>query len=187
MTEQNLPNEYALQALERQQAAARRRGYFPTSISTRKSKQTIFATDETANDELNASNLRTLRYHDNPGIARADLLTANDIPKKLEQVMQRMVATHGWKAELSVAALSENWRDVIGEASATHCWVESFEPAKKVLRLGTDSQVWAAQLRLLLPQLQAKITAMVGDSVIEQVIILGPEATARRQQVDFDQ
>ncbi|MDO5060956.1 MAG: DciA family protein [Actinomycetaceae bacterium] len=186
MSEQNSVNDYALQALERQQAAARRRGYFPTSVSSRKRVKATFETDDAATGELNASNLRTLRYRDTPGMARADLLTANDIPKKLEQVMQRMVATHGWKAELSVAALSENWSEVIGEASAAHCWVESFDPAKKVLRLGTDSQVWAAQLRLLLPQLQAKITAMVGDSVIEQVIILGPEATARRQQADFD-
>ncbi|MCS4485126.1 DciA family protein [Gleimia sp. 6138-11-ORH1] len=173
-------NEYALQALERQQAAARRKGYFPTGVASPKIRRTAAETEINEGTELHQDNLRTLRFKNSPGLARADLLSARDIPKQIGQVMQRLIANNGWQTQLSIAALSQNWSEVVGVATAAHCWVDSFDPDKNLLCLGTDSQVWANQLRLLLPQIEAKISTLVGDSVIQQVIILGPEATARR-------
>lgn len=182
--------DFVLDALERQQAAARRRGYFPTFVFGKKtaradsvdfSEGAVQSTRLSA-DDLHTTNLEISPWRDNPGIAKADLLTEKDAPKKLDTVMERLISTQGWKPRLAVAALEQQWPVVVGAENAQHCWVESFDERNGVLRLGTRSQIWATQFRLLLPTIQAEIAKFVGHGLVNQVIVLGPEATATRQR-----
>jgi len=39
-----------------------------------------------------------------------------------------------------------------------------------------DSTAWASQLRLMTPQLLAKLNAALGDGTIKKIVIKGPDA-----------
>lgn len=187
--------DFAFQALVRQQAAARRRGLFPSSSLGKSLRSSVAGTGATAesientaenlfDDMLDDSNLGALRWQQQPGMAKSDVYDKQQGPKKLEVIFSRLVDELGWGTNLSLASLSDSWPQVIGIENARHCWVESFDRKRGILRLGTASQVWAAQFRLLLPHLEAEITKFVGHGVINQVIVLGPEATAKRESAN---
>lgn len=185
--------DYALDALERQQAAARRRGHFPQQATgqlapgSRGSREADSflpegAAENSPAEGLHWANLESSPWRNSPGIAKADLLSKHDAPKKLDTVVERMISTYGWKNRLAIAALSQHWAAVVGEANVAHCWVESFNERTGELLIGTQSQIWAAQFRLLLPTLHAEIAKFVGHGVVQKVVVLGPEATALRRQ-----
>lgn len=128
--------EFVLRALERQQRAARSQGHYPTVASikrsSKKSAEPAAAELQEPKTDLDDSHLGSLKWKNQPGIASADLYNPQQGPKKLETVMERMVVAHGWKTNLSLAALGDNWADVIGTENTQHCWVESFDK-KRVL------------------------------------------------------
>jgi predicted nucleic acid-binding Zn ribbon protein len=64
------------------------------------------------------------------------------------------------------------WAQIVGPAGAEHAEVESFDEGKLLVR--ADSEAWAANLRLLAPQLMRNIIDTVGEGVVEEVIVRGP-------------
>jgi predicted nucleic acid-binding Zn ribbon protein len=65
----------------------------------------------------------------------------------------------------------------VGSDLAAHVRPEAFEPdqgGRLVLR--ADSTAWATQVRLLLPQLRARIDAELGRGVVRDITVVGPAA-----------
>lgn len=93
-------------------------------------------------------------------------------PVLLGEMLARLAAERAWDEPLSVGGVVGRWREVVGDQVADHCTPETFEDGLLVVR--ADSTTWAANLRLLVPQLLARLAAEVGDGVVTEVRVLGP-------------
>lgn len=93
-------------------------------------------------------------------------------PALLGDTLSRLAAERGWSTDLSVGGVLGRWREVVGDQVADHCVPETFEDGLLVVR--TDSTSWATQVRLLVPQLLARLEKEVGVDVVRDVRVLGP-------------
>ena len=95
-------------------------------------------------------------------------------PQLLSAAMERLVDSKGWTTEVDVRAMLARWAAVVGPVNAAHSHPETYTDA--VLTVRADSSAWAAQLRLLAPQVVAKLNAAFGDGTVTRVNVLGPDA-----------
>lgn len=95
-------------------------------------------------------------------------------PQLLGEALESVIAERGWTTEVNVHLLLGRWPELVGPAVAEHSTPEAFRDRVVVVR--TTSTNWASQLRLLAPQLVAKLNAALGDGTITALRILGPEA-----------
>ena len=95
-------------------------------------------------------------------------------PTALGDALGELIAEQGWTTEVSVHALLGRWPSIVGEAVAQHSTPESFVAG--IVTIRTDSTAWASQLRLMTPQLLAKLNAAVGEGTIKRLTIKGPDA-----------
>lgn len=93
-------------------------------------------------------------------------------PALLGDTLARLATERGWSTELSVGGVIGRWRSVVGDQVADHCTPETFEDGLLMVR--TDSTAWAANLRLLVPQLLVRLEEEVGRDVVREVKVLGP-------------
>jgi predicted nucleic acid-binding Zn ribbon protein len=93
-------------------------------------------------------------------------------PAPIGDSLHSLMAERGWTEEVSVGGVIGRWREVVGTEMADHCTPETFEEGVLVVR--TDSTSWATQVRLLVPQLLARLAKDVGPNVVREVKVLGP-------------
>ncbi len=93
-------------------------------------------------------------------------------PTLLGDTLARMATERGWTQELSVAGVVGRWRELVGDQVADHCTPETFDDGLLVVR--TDSTAWATNLRMLVPELLARLEREVGPDVVREVRVLGP-------------
>lgn len=150
------PFELARRTVNRSRAAARDRGLFPISAKTQ------------ARDVRDRSG-RAPGYSG----ARPD---PRD-PQGIELVLKKVLGNLGWTAGISTGQVLEDWDEIVGEKIAQHCRPVSFEDG--VLVVSASSSAWAAQLRMLTPQLVTTIEEHVGSHVISELKVTGPAAAER--------
>ncbi|WP_245822367.1 DUF721 domain-containing protein [Brachybacterium avium] len=150
------PFELARRTVNRSRAAARDRGLFPISAKTQ------------ARDVRDRSG-RALGYSGSRPDPRD--------PQGIENVLRKVLGNLGWNAGMSAGRVLEEWDDIVGERLATHCRPVSFEAG--VLVVSASSSAWAAQLRMLTPQLITTIEERVGSHVISELTVTGPAAAQR--------
>lgn len=95
-------------------------------------------------------------------------------PQLLRAAMERLVDSKGWTTEVDVRAMLARWAALVGPVNAAHSHPETYTDT--VLTVRADSTAWATQLRLLAPQLVAKLNADFGDGTVTRVSVLGPDA-----------
>lgn len=150
------PFELARRTVNRSRAAARDRGLFPISAKTQ------------ARDVRDRSG-RAPGYSGSRPDPRD--------PQGIENVLKKVLGNLGWNAGMSAGRVLEEWDDIVGERLATHCRPVSFEEG--VLVVSASSSAWAAQLRMLTPQLITTIEERVGSHVISELTVTGPAAAQR--------
>lgn len=141
------PSEVGRAALNRARAAAAARGFRPGSPGTKPRRRPV--------EEQRSGAGRDARD-----------------PVLLADTLDRLATERGWGTELSVGALLGRWGEVVGDQVAQHCTPETFDDGVLVVR--TDSTSWATQVRLLVPQLLARLGAELGEDVVREVRVLGP-------------
>ena len=99
-------------------------------------------------------------------------------PQALGQALEGVIEQRGWGTQVNVHLLLGRWPDLVGEAVAQHSTPEAYRD--RVLVVRTSSTAWAAQLRLMAPQILARMNATLGDGTVRRVQILGPEAPSWR-------
>ncbi|MDR1441236.1 MAG: DUF721 domain-containing protein [Bifidobacteriaceae bacterium] len=92
------------------------------------------------------------------------------------ELVEELIAIEGWEADASVGGLLANWAEIVGPQVAAHCQVVGLEDGR--LTVKADSSPWAAEIRLLTPQLRAAIDKHVGSGLVASITVLGPEAKA---------
>ncbi len=100
--------------------------------------------------------------------------SGNRDPLAVGDVLGDVIAARGWTTQVSVHALLGRWAELVGDAVAEHTTPESFDQGVVVVRCA--SSAWASQLRLLTPQLLARLNDSLGQGTITRLRILGPEA-----------
>lgn len=94
-------------------------------------------------------------------------------PLAVSATMASLFRDRGWVQEVSVGGVVGRWREVVGDQIADHCTPETF--AEGVLVVRTDSSAWAQQLKMLAPQLVRRMAEDVGEGVVKDVRVLGPQ------------
>lgn len=99
-------------------------------------------------------------------------------PLSLGEALEGVIERRGWGTQVNVHLLLGRWPELVGDAVAEHSHPEAYKD--KVVVVRTSSTNWAAQLRLMAPQIVAKMNATLGDGTVKAVRILGPEAPSWR-------
>lgn len=94
-------------------------------------------------------------------------------PLTVSATMASLFRDRGWVQEVSVGGVVGRWREVVGDQIADHCTPETFTEGVLVVR--TDSSAWAQQLKMLAPQLVRRMAEDVGEGVVKDVRVLGPQ------------
>lgn len=101
-------------------------------------------------------------------------------PLPLGAAIGRLIAERGWEAPAAVGGVMGRWPQIVGPDLAGHCAPEHYAEDERVLTVRCDSTAWATQLRLLAPQLVARINADLGEGTVTLIKVLGPAGPARR-------
>ncbi len=117
-----------------------------------------------------AARRRRRRYSDGPTYsgARPD----DRDPVRIGAVVGKAIPDLGWVGPLAEARLMSQWATVVGEDIAARCHPVSLVEGD--LKVVAESTAWATQLRLMAPQILAKITADLPRGLVRRVTITGP-------------
>lgn len=95
-------------------------------------------------------------------------------PLALGEAIEDLISEQGWSREVNLHHLLGRWPALVGPANADHSQPEHF--AAGILTVRADSSAWASSLRLVAPQVVAKLNEALGDGTVLRVDIKGPEA-----------
>jgi predicted nucleic acid-binding Zn ribbon protein len=99
-------------------------------------------------------------------------------PQSLGSSVDRLMRERGWLAPTAVGGLTGRWAEIVGTDVAEHVVPETFEPSPDgrglLLVLRADSTAWATSMRMLLPQVRARIDVELGVGTVRDISVLGP-------------
>ncbi|VEI13350.1 DUF721 domain-containing protein [Trueperella bialowiezensis] len=96
-------------------------------------------------------------------------------PKPLSFIVSGLVEKMGWQERLSVGSVQARWPQIVGDAVAQNCVVEDFSD-DGVLTLRAKSTSWQTQIRALLAFLDKKLADELGEGVVKDIVVKGPNA-----------
>jgi predicted nucleic acid-binding Zn ribbon protein len=91
----------------------------------------------------------------------------------------QLAKSRGWAPKVAEGSVFGQWETVVGEQIAEHANPTTLRDG--ILTVEAESTAWATQLRMVQPQLLAKIAAAVGDGVVTSLKIVGPAAPTWRK------
>ncbi|MFJ9636923.1 DUF721 domain-containing protein [Streptomyces sp. NPDC101178] len=103
-------------------------------------------------------------------------------PQPLGSAIDRLITERGWETPAAVGGVMGRWPQIVGDDLANHCVPLRYDedPAARVLTVSCDSTAWATQLRLLAPQLVARLNADLGQGTVRMIKVVGPGGPERR-------
>ncbi|MFG2480617.1 DUF721 domain-containing protein [Streptomyces fagopyri] len=103
-------------------------------------------------------------------------------PMALGAAINRLLTERGWETPAAVGGVMGRWPQIVGDDLAKHCVPLRYDedPAERVLTVQCDSTAWATQLRLLAPQLVARLNQDLGHGAVRLIKVQGPGGPARR-------
>jgi predicted nucleic acid-binding Zn ribbon protein len=101
-------------------------------------------------------------------------------PLPLGAAVSRLITERGWEAPAAVGGVMGRWPQLVGPEVAQHCAPERYDEQERVLVVTCDSTAWATQLRLLAPQLVARLNEELGQGTVKLIKVVGPGGGGRR-------
>ena len=95
-------------------------------------------------------------------------------PQPLGAVVDDLIAARGWRKQIGLHLVIQRWDELVGPANAQHSVPESYRDGVLVVR--AESSTWASALRVIAPQLVAKLNRRLGDGAVSRVDVRGPSA-----------
>ncbi|MGW0734402.1 DUF721 domain-containing protein [Streptomyces sp. NPDC002851] len=96
-------------------------------------------------------------------------------PQPLGAAINRLIAERGWETPAAVGGVMGRWPQIVGEDLAKHCVPQRYDEEERVLTVQCDSTAWATQLRLLAPQLVARLNQDLGQGTVKLIKVYGPQ------------
>lgn len=97
-----------------------------------------------------------------------------DDPTLLGDVLKDVIAEQGWTRDVNVHQLLAKWPQLVGPVNAEHSVPVAYNDA--VLTVRAESTTWASSLRLIAPQLVARLNEQLGQGTVTRVDVKGPDA-----------
>ncbi|MGP3924416.1 DUF721 domain-containing protein [Streptomyces sp. 8N616] len=101
-------------------------------------------------------------------------------PLPLGAAINRLITERGWETPAAVGGVMGRWPQIVGPEVAQHCAPLKYDEDARVLTVQCDSTAWATQLRLLAPQLVARLNADLGQGTVKLIKVLGPGGPQQR-------
>jgi predicted nucleic acid-binding Zn ribbon protein len=103
-------------------------------------------------------------------------------PLALGAAINRLITERGWETPAAVGGVMGRWPQIVGEDLAKHCVPLRYDeqPDERVLTVQCDSTAWATQLRLLAPQLVARLNEDLGHGTVRLIKVLAPAGPPQR-------
>ncbi|MET9296905.1 DciA family protein [Streptomyces sp. NPDC003077] len=101
-------------------------------------------------------------------------------PLPLGAAINRLITERGWETPAAVGGVMGRWPQLVGPEVAQHCEPQKYDEQSRVLTVVCDSTAWATQLRLLAPQVVARLNQDLGHGTVKMIKVLGPGGPARR-------
>jgi predicted nucleic acid-binding Zn ribbon protein len=101
-------------------------------------------------------------------------------PMALGSAINRLINERGWETPAAVGGVMGRWPQIVGEDLAKHCEPEKYDEDERVLTVRCDSTAWATNLRLLAPQLVARLNEDLGHGTVRLLKVQGPAGPVRR-------
>ncbi|HEV2886589.1 MAG TPA: DciA family protein [Jatrophihabitans sp.] len=95
-------------------------------------------------------------------------------PAPIGSILGSTMAELGWVAPLAQARLMGQWASVVGPEIGARCQPVSLVDGE--LKVAAESTAWATQLRLMAPQILARIARELPAGLVTKLIITGPSA-----------
>jgi predicted nucleic acid-binding Zn ribbon protein len=95
-------------------------------------------------------------------------------PATIGAIVGQALPELGWVAPLAEARLMGQWATVVGPEIAARCHPVSLVDGE--LKVSAESTAWATQLRMMAPQILARITADLPRGLVKKILITGPAA-----------
>ena len=92
----------------------------------------------------------------------------------LGAIVGQSITELGWVGPLAEARLLGNWSSVVGSEIASRCQPMSLTDGE--LKISAESTAWATQLRMMAPQILARIGKELPPGTVRKLIISGPSA-----------
>ncbi|TLS40756.1 DUF721 domain-containing protein [Streptomyces montanus] len=100
-------------------------------------------------------------------------------PMALGAAVNRLITERGWETPAAVGGVMGRWPEIVGDDLAKHCVPEKYDEDERVLTVRCDSTAWATNLRLLAPQLVARLNEDLGHGTVRLIKVYGPGGPAR--------
>ncbi|HEY6789933.1 MAG TPA: DUF721 domain-containing protein [Trebonia sp.] len=107
-----------------------------------------------------------------PGVGSTSRPRRDD-PQPLTATVGALLSARGWRQRAAVGAVFGRWAEVVGPDLAAHTRPEAFLDDGELV-IAADSAAWAAQVRLLAPELLRRLAAEVGAGTVCRVRVQGP-------------
>ncbi|SPF01729.1 DUF721 domain-containing protein [Streptomyces sp. MA5143a] len=101
-------------------------------------------------------------------------------PMALGSAINRLITERGWETPAAVGGVMGRWPQIVGEDLARRCVPERYDEDERVLHVRCDSTAWATNLRLLAPQLVARLNEDLGHGTVQLLKVHGPGGPAHR-------
>ncbi|MEV7519114.1 DUF721 domain-containing protein [Streptomyces sp. NPDC091371] len=157
----------AVSGQEGDRGEERRRAPEPSGVDL--ARQALAAAREQARARGNAAGGK--KRQQGPGLRSGARADGRD-PMPLMAALDRLRTERGWEMPMAVAGVMERWPEIVGPDIAAHCEPERYEDRELLVRC--DSSAWAAQLKLLAPQLVARLNADLGQGTVRLIKVRGP-------------
>ena len=116
---------------------------------------------------------------------RADMTHSRRPLTPLPDLIAGMIKTHGFQSRMVEFTLQQQWGTIVGPHIAGHTYPESIRHRK--LFLLAETSVWLQQLLFLKSEILAKITAVMGEDVLTDIVLrVGVAAVPVSQPVEID-
>lgn len=93
-------------------------------------------------------------------------------PARLGSIVGRALPELGWVKPLAEARILSQWAEVVGADIAARCQPVSLVDGN--LKITAESTAWATQLRMMAPQILAKVTDGLPRGIVTRLVITGP-------------
>nr|WP_051087504.1 DciA family protein [Wenjunlia vitaminophila] len=97
-------------------------------------------------------------------------------PLPLGVAVNRLITERGWETPAAVGGVMGRWPQLVGPGVAQHCRPLGYDQQERALTVACDSTAWATQLRLLAPQLVARLNQDLGQGTVRLIKVRGPAA-----------
>lgn len=101
-----------------------------------------------------------------------------DDPQPLTVALGGLLSARGWRERVAVGAVFGDWARIVGAQLAAHTRPETFSDGE--LTVSADSSAWAAQVRLLAPQLLKRLGEELGHGVVHRIKVRGQAGPPRQ-------